>query len=661
MTRVSILYLRQHDPSDERNCLRIELNNFLVDSRLYDGEKDGVGQLGYAGPAILVVEDHDQSDDIICSIKRLLRNHEEAQSAFPGQMIDNLVKSDSCRVPERMANESRDMWSIIKYRDRLGPHDKTDTWLGQNEDTDFGELLMRQNRLVSSNIRVATWVCEDTSIFCPIPKVTLSGFVLLMFEKSAKTRGEESFASILQTMFAAFETNGIADAIEEHPLLIYLYLHFCFNDFAHVIDGYEQLFRTALSTNGRTTRSGPDWLFTLRIALGQTSAILSDTLQHKAVLLRLKEYNDMPNTRTRDIGTENGLAYAREQARATLSSMEREVDVLVASVHLSLEMLNAHRELKSNLCDESMNWDTRCLAFAAILFMPALFITSTFGMDILGPKWPFLSTVPVLLASCSLIWYIFSKSQILHDEAQPKKIQNPPHTMSHLQIDTLQRKKRRHGRAKSNRRRSWIHDPSRRQRRHSYHYQPASRIGSSRGFDSDSNDLSAPSPFPPTHESASLPPSVTIDGRRDSSERPERVPATVSPQSSSTGIPYSSATHPETLRPPLAQGYPAGQPSRTASERFSEAPRSGSKPGHCKDEINSSTTYSNLRMPDFRSRPSRRVPRPSGDQSSYDPPGDPSYRDGAPRPAGYYRSSDKTDCLGADLEDEKVSRASRNT
>jgi hypothetical protein len=66
-----------------------------------------------------------------------------------------------------------------------------------------------------------------------------------MFEKQAKSRNSDTYAGVLQDLFN--REPGLADAIEDHPMLIYLYMHFCFNDFNNILKCYERLFKLSVS------------------------------------------------------------------------------------------------------------------------------------------------------------------------------------------------------------------------------------------------------------------------------------------------------------------------------------------------------------------------------------------------------------------------------
>ncbi|KAK7433273.1 hypothetical protein QQZ08_000210 [Neonectria magnoliae] len=148
MTRVSILYLKQPDSSDKRNCLRVELRDFQDNPRLCNDDKTTFDEAKYVGPAILVIEDHDEpegEDGMRRAIGDLLRK--DRRFAFPDQMVDALLRTDDCKVPEYTSHDpySRDIWSIIKYRGRHGPLHKTQSWLSQEEVADFTKLQKRKD------------------------------------------------------------------------------------------------------------------------------------------------------------------------------------------------------------------------------------------------------------------------------------------------------------------------------------------------------------------------------------------------------------------------------------------------------------------------------------------------------------------------------------
>lgn len=71
-----------------------------------------------------------------------------------------------------------------------------------------------------------------------------------MFGKGPRKGDSEAFASILQKILSP---DGIADAIQNNPLLIHLYLYFCFNDFNRVLKLYEHLYNVAVRNSSYET------------------------------------------------------------------------------------------------------------------------------------------------------------------------------------------------------------------------------------------------------------------------------------------------------------------------------------------------------------------------------------------------------------------------
>ncbi|KAK7433274.1 hypothetical protein QQZ08_000211 [Neonectria magnoliae] len=272
-----------------------------------------------------------------------------------------------------------------------------------------------------------------------------------MFEKSARVRGMESFVSILQALFATYGTGGIADAIEEHPLLIYIYLHFSFNDFNLILKSYEQLFKIAISMKGRTTWGVSDRSFLLNSALIQISFSLPDILQHRAVLKRLKEYNNRKVSMT--YTTYEDFEDVKRQTEECLLSMEDDVDDFERQVDMFLERFKASLELvgifklpkrthelkdpqEFNVSDERMSWVMMWFTFVAILFTPIAFVASVFGITTVeaDPKWFAAAATPVFLASVALCFYIFKKSQRLDEGLRPKQLQDLLYLMPYSEL-----------------------------------------------------------------------------------------------------------------------------------------------------------------------------------------------------------------------------------
>ncbi|KAH7013658.1 hypothetical protein EDB80DRAFT_710628 [Ilyonectria destructans] len=602
MTQISVLYLKQRDQRGK--CLRLELRDFLHRPRLHDGDKKRFDKLGYQGPAILIIEGHNESHGISRSIKSLLYRGDEA--VFLDRMVNLLVTTENCQIPERTTNYSEDMWSIIKYRGRHDSLDHNEYLLSEDRISNFSKLRGRHDHLFQSNTRVATWICADTSILRPDPRVNLSGLIVLMFGKGPRKRDSEAFASILQNILSS---DGIADAIQNNPLLIHLYLYFCFNDFNRILKLYEHLYNVALSTNGRTTWGISDKSFLLNNALIQISFSLPDILQHKAVLKRLSEYNDQRPIRSRSLNAGTGLIDAKKQAAYTLLSMRDEVEDFEKQVDMFLERFTASLDLEFSVANERMSWVMLWFTFVAILFTPMAFVASIFGMTSLeaDPKWFAAAVIPVFLVSCLLCWYIFDKSQRLDDELLPTEIKSLLHAMPYSQIDTIKRTKKYSGHG----------GPSRRQtRRRTRRHRPTTESGIGGGSEGSSDDSSSP---PPMYETVPPPPPVII-GEGE---------------------------------------YPGRRPSVTASGRHWRVERPSFEPRH-RRRTESSTTYNALRMPDFRPPPPHRPSSPAGYHNSYDERGGPSYEYVGPRPQGRHSSYDQPGVSEDRGEEVSHSRRSRS-
>ncbi|KAH6885315.1 hypothetical protein B0T10DRAFT_550604 [Thelonectria olida] len=630
MTRVSILFLKQPDAPSDSSCLSVELKGFLTKPRFYDDiyARD-FGPTGYEGPALM--QDHDASGgDLEGSIAKLL--HPQRNDAFPGHMVQHLTVGDDCQIPQYTSHDSDDIWSIIKYRGGHGSLEKTQSWLDDDRGLDLTKTLRRQSRLFRSNTRVATWICTDTSVFIPDRRLRLKNLIVLMFEKQARSRNSDTYAGVLQDLFN--REHGLADAIEDHPMLIYLYMHFCFNDFNNILKCYERLFKLSNTITGRTTWGVSDRSFLLNQALIQISFSLPDILQNRALLKRLREYNEIEPFRTRGTGASQGLRDAMKQAKKTLLSIEDDVADFERQVEMFLERFKASLELEFSVADERMSWVMMWFTFVAIIFTPMAFVASIFGMTSLeaDPRLFVAAVIPVLLASITLCYYIFTKSQHLDEGLRPKRLHALLHLMPYSQITSLRRRKGQDdGRTKASRK-------SKQSRRYNQ------RLPDSSGS-SDSDDSSdGPSPLhysqkpsgrppifvsvpPPPAPSFPPPPGLHGHGRPPGMPIP---PFPVPPAPRPPGATFSARPSMATKPVFVTQVRPSSKPHRMSSSH----PMHHQKPISTKEKKESSTTYSNLRMPDFSSRASRRPSRP---------PQPPQAFEETYRPERYGSGDEKTD------------------
>ncbi|KAI5467909.1 hypothetical protein BGZ63DRAFT_39496 [Mariannaea sp. PMI_226] len=214
--------------------------------------------------------------------------------------------------------------------------------------------------------------------------------IVLMFEKQARAKSADTFAEVLLDLFNS--DIGLADAIEDHPILIYLYMHRCFNDFNNILKCYEGLFKLSNTITGRTTWGVSDRSFLLNQALIQISFSLPDILQNRALLRRLREYNEDP-PRIRGIGLSQGIRDAIEQTEMTLSSIEDDVTDFERQVDMFLERFKASLELEFSVADERMSWVMMWFTFVAIIFTPMAFVAVRVNL--------FVSFHVVLLLLCS--------------------------------------------------------------------------------------------------------------------------------------------------------------------------------------------------------------------------------------------------------------------
>ncbi|KAF7561383.1 hypothetical protein G7046_g2767 [Stylonectria norvegica] len=626
-----------------------------------------------------IIEDCDESEEVITTALEALLDPTRPP-IFPRQMVESFITTDQSKIPEHTYNGSEDMWSIIKYRAGHGNLDS----VSQDRAPDITKMFKHPR------------AARDD------PVVRLRSFIVLLFEKGARPRKSKTFASILQNHFGNVITNRIPHAIEQHPMLIYVYMHACFEDFPAILRCYEILFNFAVSlpvsvpleeaTNARKTAlqahrtwGVSDRSFLLNSGLIQISFSLPDILQHRAVLRRLREYNGFREVSYRRIEQPTSLDDLKFAVEKSLLDIEDSLGDFQQQVDMFLERFKATLELEFNISNEKMSWVMMWFTFVAIIFTPMAFVSSIFGITTLeaDPIWFRVSVAPVLLISLAICYYIFSKSQRIDEGLRPKKLQDLLQMMPYSQLTTLKQKHRKVGsnerETRHSRRPSNVIYPMPRTEVHTVPIQPEDperSDGSDNSDNSDNSDSSdnseparppappngsPPPPPPPGTKTYVSPPPHSTEGKlhlqAEGLQKLSSVPA-----SDPTGRPHKSYTNPlrpmtepiyeETLpfapdlssrpatRPPPPATEPVNRPTISFAPGLAPEPptrraphmppqnarRENSHVGYSSSHrpeagrrttqseanfgINRnapelSTTYDNVRLPDFRRRSTR--------------------------------------------------------
>ncbi|KAK0711776.1 hypothetical protein B0H67DRAFT_586272 [Lasiosphaeris hirsuta] len=375
MAKASVLYLGEQR---EGKCLQLPLSNFLQSPRLFDNA-DSFPRGRYQGPAVLVLEECDEhkADEIRNAILELLRP--ECRDSYPWDMTQLLLNTRDSKMPDYIRHTtSDDLWSVIKYRGKNDYTQEGQEWLAKNEgQVDLNELpglRRRINRLFGTSTRVATWLCCEPRLAIGERSVRLTALVVLVFDNKphrsrSSARSRDCLATRLQEHLGPVMGNGIAQAIEKHPLTIYVYLYSCFNNFSSIVKCYEYLFKIATSLQGGYSFGVPERSLLLNRGLVQISFGLPDILQHRAVLRQLRNCN---KRRGNDEG--HDVTDVQNQLEQFFVSMTHDIDDFDRHVDMFCQRFQSSLELEFNISDEKMNWVMMWFTFVAIIFTPMAFV-----------------------------------------------------------------------------------------------------------------------------------------------------------------------------------------------------------------------------------------------------------------------------------------------